>query len=146
MWPNLLGMQPAFITELPSGLLTHPCYTECKQQGEKLNNDQKSSWFFLKFGGWLVLLAMLWFAVFGENGFIDLFKLHRTKQELETRVAEFERQNQALRDEIEALNDDDNKEVERLARENLGMVGDDEIMYQFKDGKEKTDSKQDNEN
>ncbi len=110
-----------------------------------MNDDQKSSWSVFNVGSWLVLLAMLWFAVFGENGFVDLFKRHRSKQELEVKIVEIERQNQVLRDEIKALADEDNKEVERIAREKLGMVGDDEIMYQFKDDKEKTASSLDKE-
>ncbi len=111
-----------------------------------MNDDHKNSWPFFKVGGWLVILAMFWLAIFGENGFVDLFKLHRSQQDLEGKVAEIERQNKVLRDEIKALKDKDNKKVERIARKDLGMVGDDEIMYQFKDDKEKSASKQDKEN
>jgi cell division protein FtsB len=110
-----------------------------------MNDGQRSGWPFFNVGGWLVLLAMLWFAIFGENGYVELLKLHRFKQELEARVADVQKQNQELRDEIKALTDKDNKEVERIAREDLGMAKDGEVIYQFKVDKnnEKSDAKKD---
>ncbi|TYO95689.1 cell division protein FtsB [Geothermobacter ehrlichii] len=80
---------------------------------------------------WLVpLLLFLGFAFFGENGVVHMFKRYRQKQQLQVEVARLQRENDRLRREIDALKNDW-RYIEAIARQKLGMVRKDEIIYQF---------------
>lgn len=80
---------------------------------------------------WAVLLTLLLgFALFGDNGVLRLIKAYHQKQHLQLQVEQLEQENRRLQAEIEALKKDP-KAIERLARQELGMVREDEIVYQF---------------
>ena len=76
----------------------------------------------------LVLLVMLGYAIFGERGVIRIMQAERQKQQLESRLTELQQEQQQLRDEIERLRHDRDY-WEQLARENLGMVREGELIY-----------------
>ncbi len=80
----------------------------------------------------LVLLAM---ALFGEKGILRAVKLNREKQILLEDLRRLEETNAALRKEIESLRGD-RRYLEGMARQELGMVRDDELVYQFPPGEE----------
>jgi cell division protein FtsB len=80
----------------------------------------------------LVLIALLiGFAIFGEKGVLRALQYTRQMEALE---AEIQRQTEAgaeLRREIEALRND-LKTIEGIARRELGMVKEGELVYQFR--------------
>ena len=78
----------------------------------------------------LLIVLLLGFALFGERGILRALQYRRQKEVLESRLHEAELANAALRREIEALRSD-RRRIEALARKELGMVRDDEIVYQF---------------
>ena len=81
----------------------------------------------------LALVALLLgFALFGERGILHMLKLSGQKAGLTQKIAEFEAQNYDLRIEIAALRSD-RRYIERIARTELGMVRDDELVFQFSD-------------
>ncbi len=83
----------------------------------------------------LALVALiLGFAFFGERGILHMVKLSSQKDTLSAKVAEVESQNEQLRVEIASLRGD-RRYIERIARTELGMVRDDELVFQFTDGK-----------
>lgn len=83
----------------------------------------------------LALVALiLGFALFGERGILHMLKLSSQKAEFAARIAAIEAQNDQLRIEISALKNDRNY-IERIARTELGMVRDDELVFQFADRK-----------
>jgi cell division protein FtsB len=83
----------------------------------------------------LALVALLLgFALFGDRGVLHMLKLSGQKAILAEKLAEFETQNEELRAEIEALRNDRHY-IERIARKELGMVRDDELVFQFRDHK-----------
>jgi cell division protein FtsB len=92
------------------------------------------------FGGrlnlWPLALAalLLGFALFGDRGILHMMKLSGQKADLSQKLAEFETQNEELRTEITALRSDRHY-IERIARTELGMVRDDELVFQFTDRK-----------
>lgn len=63
-----------------------------------------------------------------------MLKLSGQKADLSQKLAEFETQNEELRAEITALRSD-RRYIERIARTELGMVRDDELVFQFNDRK-----------
>lgn len=75
----------------------------------------------------LVLLAL---ALFGDKGVVHTLQMSRYKAELEARLADLKSENARLREEIDALRND-HRRIERLARQELGMVKEDELIYQF---------------
>ena len=83
----------------------------------------------------LALVALiLGFALFGERGILHMLNLSGQKTLLVQELAEIETQNEELRVEIAALKND-RRYIERIARTELGMVRDDELVFQFADRK-----------
>jgi cell division protein FtsB len=78
----------------------------------------------------LILLLLLGLAVFGDKGLVKAWHAKEQKDELLREIRLLEETNRALRQEIEALRSDP-KHLEGIARRELGMVRDDELIYQF---------------
>jgi cell division protein FtsB/cell division protein DivIC len=81
-----------------------------------------------------LVVLLLGFALFGERGIMHMLKLTGQKAVLSEKLAEFETQNEELRAEISALRTDRHY-IERIARTELGMVRDGELVFQFTDRK-----------
>jgi cell division protein FtsB len=81
----------------------------------------------------LALIALiLGFALFGDRGILHMLKLAGQQTTLTQKLADIEAQNEGLREEIKALRSD-RRYIERIARTELGMVRDDELVFQFND-------------
>jgi len=78
---------------------------------------------------------------FGQHGFIHLYRVGKERQACEQRIKKLSAKNQALFDEIQRLRSD-SKYVERVARKELGLVKENEIIYRFQD-EEKPDAETD---
>jgi len=81
-----------------------------------------------------LVVLLLGFALFGERGIMHMLKLTGQKAVLSEKLAVFETHNEELRAEISALRNDRNY-IERIARTELGMVRDGELVFQFTDRK-----------
>ena len=79
----------------------------------------------------LIIAALLALALFGDKGVLRALQANRQKSQLEAEVKALEAANAGLRKEIEALRGD-RRTIENLARKELGMVKDDELVYQFR--------------
>ncbi|MBE0596723.1 MAG: septum formation initiator family protein [Desulfuromonadales bacterium] len=79
----------------------------------------------------LLILLLLGFAIFGDRGILRALQFSRQKAGLEAQVHQLETENTALRSEIEALRSD-RRTLEGIARRELGMVKEDELVYQFR--------------
>ena len=79
---------------------------------------------------WLlvVILLMLGFAIFGNRGVVQILQAERQKQQLQAQLVELQQQQQQLREEIDRLQNDRDY-WEQLARKNLGMVREGELIY-----------------
>jgi cell division protein FtsB len=69
---------------------------------------------------------------FGQHGFIHLYRVGKERQAYEQRIQKLKEKNQALFDEIQRLRTDP-KYVEQVARKELGLVKENELIYRFKD-------------
>lgn len=79
----------------------------------------------------LALVGVIFvFALFGDRGILHLFRLKRQGAELQQQLAQIEAVNNGLRQEIASLSAD-RRHLERLARTQLGMVREDELVFQF---------------
>lgn len=84
----------------------------------------------LKFWPLTLVALLLGIALFGDRGVLHYLKLNRQKAEILTELDQIERLNRTLRNEISALKND-RRYIERLARTELGMVREDELVFQF---------------
>ena len=101
-----------------------------KSSGTK---DNKSR-LFLILG--VVLVAITVFAVFGKNGLIDVYKLKNERDVISKKTLRLKEENKQLASEIVLLKTD-NRYVAKVARDELGMIGKDEILYKMDDGIER---------
>ena len=67
---------------------------------------------------------------FGERGFIHLYQMEKDRQAHIERILTLEKENQALLEEIRRLQTDKDY-LESVARTELGLVKDNEILYRF---------------
>jgi len=79
----------------------------------------------------LVVLLILGVALFGEKGVVRLVKLMREREHLAQEVQQLKQENDRLKHQIEALRSDQHY-LEQLARKELGMVREDELVFQFR--------------
>jgi len=84
----------------------------------------------LYIAGALALAALLTYIfVFGRHGYLRRRELERENARLAAELAEVQRENAALKRELKEL--DDPAAVEKIAREELGLVKDGEVVYRF---------------
>ena len=85
----------------------------------------------------LILLLILGiFTFFGEKGIFSLLRIQKEAARIKEKNAKLEEENQKLREEVKRLQTD-RRYIEEIARKELGMVKEGEIIYQFDDKKNK---------
>jgi len=87
---------------------------------------------FLKFSfiSLLFLALMAAWLGFGERGFIHLYRMEKDRQAHMERIRVLEKENQGLLEEIKRLRTDKDY-LESVARTELGLLKDNEILYRF---------------
>ena len=76
----------------------------------------------------LLILGSLTF--FGEKGILNLLRLRMEMVRVKEKNSQLEGENQRLREEIKRLQSD-KRYIEEIARKELGMIKEGEIIYQF---------------
>lgn len=74
----------------------------------------------------ILLLLAGYSALFGEYGYVALSKAERRSQEYTQRIEQLKKENQVIKNEIRALKKDPTA-IEKIAREELGLVREGEI-------------------
>ncbi len=92
----------------------------------------------------LFLCFIIGWLSFGERGFIHLYKMDKEREAYLKRIDDLEQEKQSLLEEINRLRTD-NDHIESLARRELGLIKDDEILYRFVREKETQSSTQTDE-
>jgi cell division protein FtsB len=90
-------------------------------------------------GGMVMLFAFLFVIAFSDKGAVDLYQLHLKKVRIQRSSVVLQQENRALYDNIQRLTHD-GEFIENIARTELGMVGKDEMVYQFKKKKEQDEA------
>ncbi len=93
------------------------------------DSSGKKSWFSLWPG--ILVLVILGVAVWGDKGILCALRAKQQKEDLLHQVQALEAVNQELRREIENLKANP-RFLEGIARKELGMVKEDELIYQFR--------------
>ncbi len=79
----------------------------------------------------LALAALVGSTVVGKGGFVDILRLQRERAALGDEAFRLLRANEVLRGRIVAVRRSE-RSLERLARQELGLVRDGEIVYRFR--------------
>ncbi len=87
----------------------------------------------------VTMFLMLLFIVFGENGLTDVHKLKMEKDNLSKKNEELKKENLSLYREIERLKNDPSY-VEDVARKELGVIGENEVIIKVKPKQRVSDS------
>jgi len=87
----------------------------------------------------LVFISFLFVIGLGDRGAVDLYKLHLKKVRLDKSNLELQKKNRDLYRSIQRLKTD-LEFIENIARSELGMVGKDEVVYQFRQKKTHKDN------
>ena len=98
---------------------------------------KKSFVILISFGFLFLCLIITWLG-FGERGFKYLYGKEKERQAYLKRIRKLEKENQKLLEEIDRLHTD-KKYLESVARRELGLIKDDEILYRFTKEKEDND-------
>lgn len=75
----------------------------------------------------VLLFSLLFFIIFGEHGLIDLNTLKNERDQLAEKSEQLTRKNLSLSVEIDRLKHDP-KYIENVARQELGMIAEDELI------------------
>ncbi len=75
----------------------------------------------------VLLFSLLFFIIFGEHGFVDLSILKKERDQLAEKNEQLSHENLSLSVEIDRLKHDP-KYIENVARQELGMIGEDELI------------------
>jgi cell division protein FtsB len=79
----------------------------------------------------LFLVSLFFFIVFSERGLVDLYQLKKERNEVVEKNERLARENLALSVEIDRLKNDLSY-IENVARQELGMIGKDELIIKPK--------------
>ncbi len=80
----------------------------------------------------LIVIVLALFAVFGDKGLVDVYRLAGERDRILAFNRSLEKENRELKKKI-ALLRTDRRFIERTAREELGMIGGNEVIYMIED-------------
>lgn len=87
----------------------------------------------------VIIGVMLFLILFGDNGVNDLRRLRRQRDVLVEKNDALARENIGLHNQIERLKNDPGY-IEDIARQELGLIGKDELIIKTRTGTEDTDA------
>jgi cell division protein FtsL len=92
-----------------------------------------------------LFLILAFFTFFGDNGILHLLRLQKELTRIKEMNVKIEEENKKLREEVNRLRYE-KRYIEEIARKELGMVKEGEVIYQFEspDNKNKKNSTNDN--
>ncbi len=99
-------------------------------------SSRSQRWVLYAFCAFIVTLSL--FTTFGERGLLHLWRLWGERRELSETNFLLQKENELLRERIYRLRHDD-LYLEKIAREDLGLVRPGEIVYRFTSAESKID-------
>lgn len=90
-----------------------------------------------QYGLAFVTVVLIVDALVGEKGFLDTLRARRQYRELAAALAQKRQENARLRDEIHRLRDDPSR-IEAVAREDLGLMREGEVLFIVREEKAPT--------
>jgi len=81
----------------------------------------------------IFISAMLVFTIFGGRGLMQIYHLKEEREKIMITTGHLREENRKLAQQIERMKKNKKEEVERIAREELGLVKKGEIVYKFEE-------------
>ncbi len=78
-----------------------------------------------------LIIAMFLLAVFGARGIWQIHRLQEDRQKIHASNGALAGENRRLAEQVSRMRNYKKEEVERIAREELGLVKKGEVVYQF---------------
>ncbi|MDM7273316.1 FtsB family cell division protein [Sulfurihydrogenibium azorense] len=103
-------------------------YSKEKKLSKSLDFNQKLIDRSLKAAAFILLITAIYTIGFGDNNIFEYFKKVETRNNLQAQIDTIKRENQDLEKKIYYLQNDPFY-VEKMARENLGLMKDNEEVY-----------------
>lgn len=88
----------------------------------------------LQYGLAFVTIVLVVDSLVGEKGFVDTLRARRQYQQVQAALAQKRAENARLREEIRLLRDDP-KRIEAVARQDLGLMREGEVLFIVRDEK-----------
>lgn len=82
------------------------------------------------FGLAVFISAMFILTIFGERGLMHIYQLREERARIQAANTRLREENQKLTEQVNRMRNNQS-EIEKIARENLGLVKKGEIVYQF---------------
>jgi cell division protein FtsB len=98
-------------------------------------NLNRKKFFKSLFIAFLLLGLIITWLGFGKRGFLHLYRMEKNRQACIERIRQVENENQTLIEEIRRLNTD-SAYLESVARKELGLVKEGEILFKFSRGED----------
>lgn len=81
--------------------------------------------------GMAFCLASLVFTIFAGRGLMQIYHLKEEREKIKVVAGHLQEENQKIAQQIEKMKKNKEEEIERIAREELGLVKRGEIIYKF---------------
>jgi cell division protein FtsB len=91
-----------------------------------LNISHKS---YLFYG--LIVFSLLFFSYFCAQGLQEIYNLQKEKEKIELNNQKLREENMRLANQIKKIKNNDREEIEKIVREELGLIKKGEIVYKF---------------
>jgi len=91
-----------------------------------LNINHKS---YLFYG--LIVFSLLFFSYFCVRGLQEIYNLQKEKEKIELNNQKLREENIRLANQIKKIKNNDREEIEKIVREELGLIKKGEIVYKF---------------
>ena len=85
----------------------------------------------------IVIMLAVWLCL-GDRGLVRLYKQDIEKQKYENSLKKIREDNRTLLEDIQSLRNNDTKKIEHIAREDLNLIKENEVIYRFKDTSDET--------
>jgi cell division protein FtsB len=77
------------------------------------------------------IAVLLFFSVFGGRSLMQIYHLKEEKEKIRIANARLREENQKLAEHVARMKRNEKEEVEKFAREELGLAKKGEVVYQF---------------
>ena len=81
----------------------------------------------------LIIFSLLFFSYFWAQGLQEIYNLQKEKEKIELNNQKLREENIRLANQIKKLKNNDREEIEKIVREELGLIKKGEIVYKFEE-------------